>query len=202
MNTIATASMPSAMRALERGAHRARDRARARPCRRRARARRPRRRARYSMLRLDDVLGENLRPRLVADAQRVAEALVVSSSVRSPLRSSSALVATVVPIFTAPIAAGRDRLAGLRAPSRSRMPCDGGVAIGLRDSPTAACGRRACRPAARPTTSVKVPPRSIQKSHWFLEFRACRSSHCRSHAESCQTPVIVWIPGRPAAVPE
>jgi hypothetical protein len=37
---------------------------------------------------------------------------VISSAVRSPFRSSSALVATVVPIFTAPIFSG-----GIGAPS-------------------------------------------------------------------------------------
>ena len=40
---------------------------------------------------------------------------VVTSSVGSPLRSSSALVATVVPIFTHSTTLGRDRLAGLQA---------------------------------------------------------------------------------------
>jgi hypothetical protein len=49
-----------------------------------------------------DAAVEQPRPGLVGDAQRVAEARVVTSSVRSPLRSSSALVATVVPIFTPP----------------------------------------------------------------------------------------------------
>jgi hypothetical protein len=40
---------------------------------------------------------------------------VVTSSVRSPLRSSSALVATVVPIFTQSTCAGRMAWAGLQA---------------------------------------------------------------------------------------
>ena len=69
----------------------------------------------------DDLLGEDVGPRLVGDAQRVAKALVISSSTRSPLRSSSALVATVVPILMSPI-----RPAGIGAPaprpSSSRMP--------------------------------------------------------------------------------
>ena len=80
---------------------------------------------------LDDVLGEDLRPRLVADAQRVAEALGGDSSVRSPLRSSSALVATVVPIFTAPIAPGGIGSPGLQA-EQVADALHGGVAIGLR----------------------------------------------------------------------
>ena len=48
--------------------------------------------------------------------------LVIASSVRSPLRSRSALVATVVPIFTAAMRAdGIGVAAG--TPSSSRMPC-------------------------------------------------------------------------------
>jgi hypothetical protein len=47
-----------------------------------------------------DVRSNNPRPGLVADAQRVAKAARDDQQVRSPLRSSSALVATVVPIFT------------------------------------------------------------------------------------------------------
>jgi hypothetical protein len=45
----------------------------------------------------------------------------MSNSVRSPLRSSSALVATVVPIFTAPIAPGGIGSPSAR-PSNARMP--------------------------------------------------------------------------------
>ena len=48
--------------------------------------------------------------------------LVTTSRVRSPLRSSSALVATVVPIFTAPMLPGGIASPAFR-PSRSRMPC-------------------------------------------------------------------------------
>jgi hypothetical protein len=72
--------------------------------------------------RLDDVEGlKDVGPRLVADFQRVAESFVVSSKVRSPLRSSSALVATVVPILTVLICSAGMR--SLRAtPIRSRMP--------------------------------------------------------------------------------
>ena len=115
-------------------------------------------------LRLDDLLGEDVRSRLVADPQRVAEASVMRRRVRSPLRSSSALVATVVPILTAAIALGRDR----PSPGETHQLADAGdrgVAIGA-----AILGeqlaRRGCAPSgSRPTMSVKVPPRSIQKSH-------------------------------------
>ena len=74
-------------------------------------------------VRLDDVPGKNFRPRLVADLECVAETFGDrAAAVRSPLRSSSALVATVVPIFTAPTWP-----AGIASPafspSRSRMPC-------------------------------------------------------------------------------
>ena len=73
-------------------------------------------------LRLDDVPGEDLRPRLVADPSASRKPLVITSSVRSPLRSSSALVATVVPILMAPMRPGG--IGSPRArPSRSRMPC-------------------------------------------------------------------------------
>ena len=57
---------------------------------------------------------------------------VMKSTVRSPLRSSSALVATVVPIFTASIALGRDRRARLQRPSSCADAVHGGVAVALR----------------------------------------------------------------------
>ena len=74
--------------------------------------------------------------------------LVVSSSVRSPLRSSSALVATVVPIFTAPT-----RPAGIGSPAckaeQVADALDGGVAIGLRVLRQELVGdQRAVRPPA------------------------------------------------------
>src|SRR5687767_608806 len=85
---------------------------------------------------------------------------VMKSTVRSPLRSSSALVATVVPIFTASM-----RSTGMGAspatPRISRMPASAASAYrsGFSDSSlcvtSAPSGRRA-------TTSVNVPPRSIQ----------------------------------------
>ena len=82
---------------------------------------------------------------------------------RSPLRSSSALVATVVPIFTAPISAG-----GIGSPRREpEQVADalhGGVAhrpAGFSDSSLWATRLPSGR---RPMMSVKVPPRSIQKS--------------------------------------
>src|SRR5579859_1487740 len=88
--------------------------------------------------------------------------LVMSNSVRSPLRSSSALVATVVPIFTAPM-----RSLGIAAPgaspSRRRMPSTAAsrYASGLSERSlwvvSAPSGRR-------PMTSVNVPPRSTQNS--------------------------------------
>jgi hypothetical protein len=69
-----------------------------------------------------DLAGKYIRAILIADAQSITEALADSSSVRSPLRSSSALVATVVPILTASI-----RSAGMAVPSAtpriSRIPC-------------------------------------------------------------------------------
>jgi hypothetical protein len=87
--------------------------------------------------------------------------LVISSSVRSPLRSSSALVATVVPIFTRR-RARRDRLARLRA-EQVADALHGGVAIGLGILRQQLVGD-SVPSGRRPITSVKVPPRSIQKS--------------------------------------
>ena len=52
---------------------------------------------------------------LVGDAQRIAKAARDDQQRRSPLRSSSALVATVVPIFTHADLRRRDRLAGMQA---------------------------------------------------------------------------------------
>ena len=64
---------------------------------------------------------EDARAVLIGDSQRVAEAFVMKSAVGSPLRSSKALVATVVPIFTASM-----RSTGMGAPSSTpssrRMP--------------------------------------------------------------------------------
>ena len=56
---------------------------------------------------------------------------MISSSVRSPLRSSSALVATVVPIFTAPTRPGGIALAAFQA-EQIADALHGGIAIGLR----------------------------------------------------------------------
>ena len=87
-----------------------------------------------------DVAVEDARPVLVGDAQRVAEAAGDRpAAVRSPLRSSSALVATVVPILTASTSLGRDRLAGAEAEQRADAG-DRGVAVAAPGSPTAACG--------------------------------------------------------------
>src|SRR5512147_316157 len=87
---------------------------------------------------------------------------VMTSTVGSPLRSSSALVATVVPILTAAI---RSTGIGCSAatPSRCRMPATAAsrYCSGFSDSSlcvtSAPCGSRA-------TMSVNVPPRSIQNS--------------------------------------
>ncbi len=101
--------------------------------------------------RLDDVAGEDLRPRLVADLERVAEALGGdAAAVRSPLRSSSALVATVVPILMAPIRPAGIGSPGAR-PSRSRMPCTAASRIGLGIfRQQLVRGERAVGPARRP----------------------------------------------------
>ena len=89
--------------------------------------------------------------------------LVISSSVRLPLRSSSALVATVVPIFTASTVLSG---IGSEAPSLriSRMPCTAASAYCSGFSESSLCVSR-LPSDRRPTMSVKVPPRSIQNCH-------------------------------------
>ena len=130
MNTIATALMPSALCALELGAH-SREIGLALHRAVGAHALVDLDDTLVEHLRLDDVAGEDLRPRLVADLQRVAEASGDrAAAVRSPLRSSSALVATVVPIFTAPTRPAGIASPGFR-PSRSRMPCTAASRIGF-----------------------------------------------------------------------
>ena len=89
---------------------------------------------------------------------------VVTSSVRSPFRSNSALVATVVPILTAPMRSpGMASL--LPIPINSRMPCSAAsrYASGFSESSFIEFTRP---DGSRATTSVKVPPRSIQNSHF------------------------------------
>ena len=133
-----------------------------RPFRRRARARRSRSTLGVELLRLDDVAREDVRPRLVADLQRVAEA-----ARRHQQRA-----------FAAPLEqrVGRDGGAHLddadRALRDRPRPARGRGGRGSpaprrrrrRGSPTAACARAGGRRGSRPITSVKVPPRSIQKS--------------------------------------
>src|SRR6185369_3932474 len=86
--------------------------------------------------------------------------LVVTRSVGSPLRSSSALVATVVPILTHSTACG---VTGSPAfsPSRCRMPAMAAslYCSGFSDSSLCVTSDPSGRFA---TMSVKVPPRSIQ----------------------------------------
>ena len=62
---------------------------------------------------------------------------VVTNTVRSPLRSSSALVATVVPIFTASMAPSGSGWPAVR-PSKIADALDGGIFV-TRRLPTAAC---------------------------------------------------------------
>ena len=72
-----------------------------------------------------------------------AKPRLTTSSVRSPLRSSSALVATVVPIFTASTTPGRDRRVERDAEHRLDAG-DGGVAVAAGVLAEAACGWTAC----------------------------------------------------------
>src|SRR5690349_6080095 len=108
---------------------------------------------------------------------------VVTSSVGSPLRSSSALVATVVPIFTHSTCCGVTGSPRLR-PSRWRMPATAASLYCSGFSLSSLCV--ASVPSGfLATMSVKVPPRSIQNCQRvavagelvaFMCF--CRSAHC------------------------
>jgi len=102
------------------------------------------------------------RARLVADFERVAKPRVVTSRVRSPLRSSKALVRH-----------RRAHLDDADGAARNGLPRGEAeqVANGLhggrrhrRDFPTEVFAHGAARLGSRPITSVKVPPRSTQKS--------------------------------------
>ena len=115
------------------------------------------------LLRLDDVARRKFSaaPGSRSPARRGNRASSPAASARR-VRSSRALVATVVPILTKPIGAGGDRRAAAQAeqvadrPARRRRR--------RRGFPTAACAHAARPCGSRPITSVKVPPRSIQKS--------------------------------------
>jgi hypothetical protein len=85
---------------------------------------------------------------------------VIASVVGSPRRSSRALVATVVPILIASIALAGIGASGFRC-SSCRIPSSAASSYCSGLSDRSLCTRIA--PAGvRATTSVKVPPRSIQ----------------------------------------
>ena len=91
---------------------------------------------------------------------------VVTSRVASPLRSSNALVATVVPIFTHSTCSGLTGSPGFK-PSKWRMPATAASRYCSGFSLKSLCVTKL--PSGRlPTTSVKVPPRSIQNCQRFL----------------------------------
>src|SRR6478672_1603397 len=91
-----------------------------------------------------------------------AKPRVVTSTVGSPLRSSRALVATVVPILTAAMSA-----TGIGSPSRTpstaRIPAIAASSYRFGSSESSLWVTSVPSPR-RATTSVKVPPRSIQNS--------------------------------------
>jgi len=89
--------------------------------------------------------------------------LVMRRSVLSPLRSSSALVATVVPIFHGADALARNSIARREAEEMADA-VHRGVPIGFGIFPTAILWVRSAPSGRLPITSVKVPPRSIQNS--------------------------------------
>jgi len=101
----------------------------------------------------------------------------MASSTFSPLRSSKALVATVVPIFTLSTSEALTCSSGF-SPSRCRMPATAASRYCSGFSDSSLCVTSEKLPSAfgrRPTTSVNVPPRSIQKSH----VSSCRAPSIR-----------------------
>ena len=92
---------------------------------------------------------------------------VVTSRVGSPLRSSKALVATVVPIFTHSTWSGVIGCVGAR-PRRRRIPATAAsrYCSGWSDNSLWVTKVPSGR---RPTMSVNVPPRSIQNCHLSVE---------------------------------
>ena len=120
-------------------------------------------RARVERRRLLDREREQVRPLLRADREQVAEAaLEVTSSVRAPRRSSSALVASVVPSCTV---ARRQRRA--RRDRRLRREQRRDRLARARRPRTAASRVWSAPSGATAMQSVKVPPRSIQNCHSF-----------------------------------
>ena len=129
MNTIATALMPSAMARFELGAHRrevelALDRAVG------AHALVDLDDALEQHLRLDDVLGKNLRPRLVADAQSVSKTLGGEKKRAVALALEQRVGRDRGAHLHRADAAGRDWLALCKA-EQIADALHGGVAIGL-----------------------------------------------------------------------
>ncbi len=97
--------------------------------------------------------------------------LVTNSASRSPLRSSRALVATVVPILTTSILSAGTVSPGC-TPSKRRMPSTAASSYcsGFSDSSLAVM----ISPSGlRATMSVNVPPRSIQNCQRSLPRGSC-----------------------------
>src|SRR5918996_1964120 len=117
---------------------------------------------------------------------------VIANAVRSPVRSSSALVATVVPIRTTSI-----RSAGMRVPesmpSSARMPATAasGYWVGFSDSSLwvkrLPSGRRATR-------SVNVPPRSIQNCQRSATLVAAAAVIAAVAVAAAVVPAVVAVP--------
>ena len=94
---------------------------------------------------------------------------VMTSTVGSPRRSSSAFVATVVPILTAAMAARRRAQRPAAARCRRRLRPRSGS--GSTDKSFSVLSSPA---GVRATTSVNVPPRSIQNSQpRFMRLESC-----------------------------
>ena len=126
---------------------------------------------------LDDVLGEDFRPRLVADAQRVPEA----SGDQQQRSVAFALQQRIGGNRGAHFDGGANPSAGDRlARTHTQQPpdtFDGGVPVGLGFLPDSSLWVTSPPSGRRPITSVNVPPRSIQNSQRFAAtYRTCARS--------------------------
>ena len=141
-------------------------------------------------LRLDDVPGKDLRPRLITDLERVAKAVRGHQQRARAVALEQRVGRDRGAHLDRADALARDRRRRVRAragrgsPARRRR----GRLPGYSDR--SLCATR--EPSgARPITSVNVPPRSIQKSQVPAAMRSPRRSACRDEPWS-RGPPIAW----------
>ena len=121
---------------------------------------------------LDDLAREDFRPRLVADLERVAEPLGDQQQRALALALEQRIGGNGSAHLHRADLAGRDRLAAFQA-EQVADALHRGVGIGLRVFRQQLV-RMSVPSGRRPTRSVKVPPRSIQKSQALSAMAAPR----------------------------